>query len=168
MVLLLRSRDFSNQSTVRLDRLALVSAAIGPNTRVIFDEQHFGIAESGSVVGLARRFRLGGMALGLALCAALFIWKNASGFPPPAAAPRCRNALRPHFASPDCSRCSAATSSPRDLAAACWSEWLASNRRERHARAPARAPKPSCATHAASPLDAMREIQTVLHAKGPL
>ena len=36
-----------------------------------------------SVVGLARRFRLTGMTLGLALCMALFIWRNTSAFPPP-------------------------------------------------------------------------------------
>ena len=137
-----------------------------PNTRVVFDEQHFGIAESGSVVGLARRFRLTGMAAGLALCAALFIWKNASGFPPPAAAERSETLagrtsisglftlLRRHV-------------KPADLAAACWNEWLAGNRAsvspERMARAHA-----ILRDRAGQPLDAVREIQNVLHSKGPL
>jgi len=165
------SVDFSNQSTVKLDRLSLVSAAIGPgarspNTRAVFDEQHFGIAESGSVVGLARRFRLTGMAAGLALCAALFLWKNASGFPPPAAAAWSETLagrtsisglftlLRRHI-------------KPADLAAVCWNEWLAGNRGnvtpERIARAQA-----ILLDRAGRPLDAVREIQTLLHAKGPL
>lgn len=170
------SRDFHNQSIVKLDRLSLVSAAIGPraggsgaggsNTRVVFDEQHFGIAESGSVVGLARRFRLIGMAAGLALCAALFLWKNASGFPPAAAAARSENLsgrtsisglftlLRRHI-------------KPADLAAACWNEWLVSNRGsvtpDRIARAQA-----ILSESAGRPLDAVRQISTVLHSKGPL
>lgn len=166
VVLFAGSRDFTNKSLVKLDRLAIISAAIGSNSRVVFDEQHFGISESGTVVGLARRFRLAGMAFGLALCAALFIWKNAASFPPPADAPR------------------AATLSGRtslsglytllhrhikqgDLAAACWNEWLAGNRRdlspERQARAEA-----ILRDRGRKPLDAVREIQTVLHAKGPL
>jgi hypothetical protein len=181
VVLFSESRGFNNESVVKLDRLALVSAAIGPgargpdtrdpnthspNTRVVFDEQHFGIAESGSVVGLARRFRLTGMAAGLALCAALFIWKNASGFPPPAPAAPSENLagrtslsglftlLRRHI-------------KPADLAAACWNEWLAGNRAsvtpERIARAQA-----ILRDRAGQPLDAVREIQTVFDSKGPL
>ena len=166
VVLFAGSRDFTNQSLVKLDRLALISAAIGPNSRVIFDEEHFGIAESGTVVGLARRFRLAGMAFGLALCAALFIWKNAAGFPPPADAPR------PATLSGRTSLSGLYTLlhrhiEPAGLAAACWNEWLAGNRRdltpERQARAEA-----ILREHGRKPLDAVREIQTVLHAKGPL
>src|ERR1035438_5679716 len=86
-VLLLSESDaFTNQSTAAMDRLNAVSAAIGSSNQVIFDEEHFGITESGSVVGLARRFRLGGMFIGLAICAALFLWKSAAAFPPPAPA----------------------------------------------------------------------------------
>jgi hypothetical protein len=166
VVLFSESRDFSNRATVKLDRLDLVSAAIGPNTRVVFDEQHFGMGESGTVVGLARRFRLTGMAIGLGLCAALFIWKNAAGFPPPAGAPVSATLsgrtsisglvtlLRRHIP-------------PADLAATCWNEWLTGNRRdltpERRARAEA-----ILREYAGRPLDAVREIQTVLQAKGPL
>ena len=41
-----------------------------PHARIVFDESHFGIVESGSIVALARRFRLHGLALGLAICRA--------------------------------------------------------------------------------------------------
>jgi hypothetical protein len=166
VVLFSASDDFSNQSVAALDRLASVSAALGQNSRVVFDEQHFGIAESGTIVGLARRFRLMGMAAGLAFCAALFLWKNASGFPPPAAATRSETfsgrtsmsglftLLRRHI-------------KPQDLAAVCWSEWLAGNRGsvtpDRMARA-----QTILRDFAGRPLDAVREIQTVLHSKGPL
>jgi hypothetical protein len=166
MVLLSESRDFSNAATVAMDRLAVVSAAIGDNQRVVFDEQHFGIAESGTVVGLARRFGLGGMAIGLAFCAALFIWKNASSFPPPAAS-----------ASPATLAGRTSISGlhtllsrhirPADLAATCWSEWLAGNRGKVTADRVARA-QAILQDRTRKPLDAVREIQTVLYSKGPL
>ena len=166
VVLMSESNGFENAATVKLDRMATVLAALGPNNRVIFDEQHLGMNESGTVVGLARRFHLGGMALGLAICAALFIWKNAAGFPPPIAAERADTfsgrtsiagldtLLRRHIR-------------PADLAATCWNEWLTSHRGdvtpERVARAQA-----ILRDHGGRPLDAVREIQTVLHTKGPL
>ena len=88
VVLLADSRTFNNGSIVGLHKLDLISAAIGDKNHVVFDEQHFGMVESGTVVGLARRFRLMGMAAGLAFCAALFLWKNAASFPPPVDAPQ--------------------------------------------------------------------------------
>ncbi len=98
VVLMAESADFTNQSAVAMDRLQQVSATLGPYRRIVFDEEHLGLAESGSVVGMARQFRLMGLALGLALCAALFIWRNASGFPPPAVVPLRRALLGPHLA----------------------------------------------------------------------
>src|SRR5579872_1288492 len=50
------SGDFDNQSTLAGDRLQLVSAAMGPNARIVFDEQHLGIVEGGSIMEMARRF----------------------------------------------------------------------------------------------------------------
>jgi hypothetical protein len=166
VVLFAESRSFGNQSLVHLAHLGAISAAIGSSSRVIFDEQHFGIGESGTVVGLARRFGLTGMALGLALCATLFIWKNATGFPPAGPEPRAEKLsgrtsisglhtlLRRHIL-------------PAGLAAACWNEWLAGNRGglspERKERAEA-----ILRDRGRRPLDAVREIQTVLHSKGPL
>jgi hypothetical protein len=166
VVLFAKSRDFSNKSVVKLDRLGPISAAIGTKSRVVFDEQHFGIAESGTVVGLARRFRLTGMALGLAVCAALFIWKNATSFPPPADVPR-RETLSGRTSLSGLYTLLHRHIKPAGLAAACWNEWLAGNRRdlspERQARAEA-----ILRDRGRKPLDAVREIQTVLHAKGPL
>lgn len=159
------SRDFSNTSTVQLNRLPLLSAALGPNSRIVFDEQHFGIAESGSVVGLARRFRLTGMALGLALCAALFIWKNSAAFPPAAESVRAETLsgrasisglvmlLERHIR-------------PADLAATCWNEWLPAHRAE---LSPAHRERAEAILNARgrNPLDAVRQIQTVFDSKGP-
>jgi hypothetical protein len=166
VVLFAESRGFANKSVAQLDHLDRVTAAIGAKSRVIFDEQHFGLGESGTVVGLARHFRLTGMALGLALCTALYIWKNASSFPPPVEAARhdtlsgrtsisgLYTLLRRHI-------------KPSDLAATCWNEWLVSNRRNLSAERRARA-EAILRDHGRQPLAAVREIQTVLHAKGPL
>src|SRR5262249_10902118 len=83
VVLLAESGDFADESTAASDRLDVISAVLGGNSNVIFDESHLEMAESGSVVPLARRFRLAGFAVGLAICAALWIWRAASAFPPP-------------------------------------------------------------------------------------
>jgi len=143
---------------------ALVSQAIGDCRRVVFDESHLGLAESGSVVGLARRFRLLGFAAGLAICALLFLWKNAPGFPPPAPVRGAARSgitaraglvtlLRRHIA-------------PRDLAAVCWRAWLETGRpgvaAGRLARAEEILREPS------EPAGALRRIATVLQSKGVL
>jgi hypothetical protein len=144
-------------------RLALVAAAVGGNTRVIFDEQHFGIAQAGSVVGLARRFRLTGLAVGLAIWAALWIWRNAAGFPPPVARQSGRllgrtsqaglvTLLRSHVP-------------PGALAGICWRTWLETNRR---GVTPEQAGQAEAVLRdaGAQPLDAVRRIQAILRWKG--
>jgi hypothetical protein len=145
---------------------ALLTRIIGAHTRIVFDESHFGIVESGSVVALARRFRLHGLALGLAIIATLFIWKNASSFPPTASAPREEKVfgrtsvaglvtlLRRHIA-------------PDRLASACWQEWLKSHVRD---MAPARRAQVEDAirNHAGRPVEALREVQTIVRAKGAI
>jgi hypothetical protein len=165
VALLAASSDFSNQSAVAMDRLPQVTAALGANSRIVFDESHLGIAESGSVVGLARHFRMMGMAAGLAIVAALFIWRNASAFPVgqasrPVALPGRTSAsglltlLRKNLA-------------PRELTAACWQEWLAGSRRELSPERVERAQQ-IARDMADRPLEAAREIHAVLHSKGAL
>jgi len=155
VVLVATGRLFDNQSVAEAKQTALLARTIGPHTRIVFDEAHFGIVESGSVVALARRFRLHGLALGLAICAMLFIWKNASSFPPVSSAPREEKVfgrtsvaglvtlLRRHIA-------------PERLAAACWQEWLKSHARDvtpaRRALAEAR----------------LRDLETMLRVKGAI
>jgi hypothetical protein len=56
---------------------------------------------------------------------------------------------------------------PADLAGTCWNEWLVTNGRdvlpERRARVEA-----ILRDHGHQPLEAVRAIETVVHAKGPL
>jgi hypothetical protein len=158
--------DVAHALVRTLPQTELLTRIIGPHTRIVFDESHFGIVESGSVVALARRFRLHGLALGLAIIAILFIWKNASSFPPTASAPREEKVfgrtsvaglvtlLRRHIA-------------PDRLAAACWQEWLKSHARD---MAPARRAQVEDAirNHAGRPVEALREVQTIVRAKGAI
>jgi len=166
VVLVADSRLFSNRSLANVAhaQTEFLARIIGAHPRIVFDESHFGIVESGSVVALARRFRLNGLALGLLIVAMLFIWKNASSFPPISSAPREEKVLgrtsvaglvtllRRHIA-------------PDRLAAACWQEWLKSHARD---LAPARRAQADEAirNHTDRPTEALREIQTIVRAKG--
>jgi hypothetical protein len=83
VVLATDSYCLSNQA-LREDRHAdLLTWFIGPNRRVIFDEAHHGILEPSGVATLIRNYRLHGLAGGLLVLAALFIWKNSASFVPP-------------------------------------------------------------------------------------
>ena len=62
IVLVADGRLFDNRSVAEAGKRLCWRALIGPHTRIVFDESHFGIVESGSVVALARRFRLHGLA----------------------------------------------------------------------------------------------------------
>jgi hypothetical protein len=169
IVLVAAGRLFVNKAVAESRQTALLTRIIrlqttGPHTRILFDEAHFGIVESGSVVALARRFRLHGLALGLALCTALFIWRNASSFPPVSSAAPTEKVfgrtsvsglvtlLRRHIA-------------PDRLVAACWQAW-----RKTHAREipPGRMMAAEAAAHklADRPVEGLREIQAILRTKG--
>jgi hypothetical protein len=159
---------FNNKSVAEARHTALlariISPIMGPHARIVFDEAHFGIVETGSIVALAGTFRLHGLALGLAICAALFIWKNASSFPPLSSAAPTETIfgrtslaglvtlLRRHIP-------------PSRLVAVCWQEWLKSNARE---ISPERRDRAETVVRnlADRPGDALRQIQAILRAKG--
>ena len=164
VLLMAESVDLTNGSVVFVDRLHAASRAVGGMPRVIFDEQHLGVAESGTVVGMARQFRLTGLAVGLGLCAALFIWRNASAFPPAAASGRADRLagrtshaglltlLKRHIA-------------PDELAAVCWREWLHANGAAATADVRKQA-EDVLARDGARPVEATREIHELVRRKG--
>jgi hypothetical protein len=127
IVLMAESDEFTNAAVVETDGLDEICSALGPYRRILFDEQHLGVAESGSVVGMARQFRLMGLALGLALVAALFIWKNAAGFPPPPAA-RAIDRFAGRTSHAGLVTLLKRHVPPGELARVCWNEWLSANR----------------------------------------
>jgi hypothetical protein len=82
-VLLMGSSWAFTNAALREDRnLAELNSAIGSPARILFDETHLGSEEQGSLMALARRFRLQGVIAVSLICALLFIWQASSPFPP--------------------------------------------------------------------------------------
>lgn len=162
-VLFADSGAFGNQSVADDAGFSRISVAISSYTKIVFDEQHLGIEESGSVVGLARRFRLTGMAIGFAICAALFIWRNAAAFPPPEAMREANEIsgrgsrsglltlLRRHVPASDLARVS-------------WNEWLSTGRRRTTPQNIARAEV--ALRDSADPVIVLSRIQSIVQPKG--
>jgi hypothetical protein len=74
---------FLSNEALHTDRQpALLSWVAGRVRRVVFDETHLGIVARGGVMVLARRYRLQGLFLGLALLAGLYVWQAALPFAP--------------------------------------------------------------------------------------
>jgi hypothetical protein len=69
------------------DADALTTVA-GTKSRVTFDENHLGVADRGSVAGLASAHHLQWALFGFGVLAALYIWRNSVSFVPPAALQR--------------------------------------------------------------------------------
>ena len=72
----------TNQALLYQRDAGLISWYAGPDRRLIFDESHFGITETGSVAALGRRYHLEPFLAALLLLVVLFIWKNAAPLVP--------------------------------------------------------------------------------------
>ena len=74
----------SNEAMWKDRRPGLLAWLMGPNTRAVFNETHLGIQEDPGITHLARKYNLHGLAWGILLVVALFVWKNSTYFVPPA------------------------------------------------------------------------------------
>ena len=83
IVLVPDSFPLSNQGLLEARDSGFISVLAGAAKTIVFDENHFGVAETGSVTTLMRKYRLEGAVAVLALAAALFLWRSASSFLPP-------------------------------------------------------------------------------------
>ena len=83
IVLVADTYPLSNQGLRDARDAAYIAGIIGPATHITFDENHFGVAETGSIAKLMRRYRLQGAIGVLLVVAALFLWRNASSLLPP-------------------------------------------------------------------------------------
>lgn len=83
VIVLTDSWVFSNEALRDGRKTALLSWFFNGRTRVLFDETHLGVQESEGVATLARKYRLHGLAMGLAVLTALFIWRSALSLVPP-------------------------------------------------------------------------------------
>jgi hypothetical protein len=83
IVILPDSRRLNNENLAKNGAAgALVPVLIASNRKVVFEEAHLGVIETGSIAGLARRYRLQGLLAGLLVTAVLFIWNRSVAFPP--------------------------------------------------------------------------------------
>ena len=83
IVLIADSYPLSNQGLRDARDAQFISTLLGPARRIVFDENHFGVVETGSVTKLIRKYRLQRAIAVLAVLAALFLWRSASSFLPP-------------------------------------------------------------------------------------
>jgi hypothetical protein len=84
ILLLLNPQRLNNETLAsNAHSRALASALLAGESNVVFEETHLGLEESGSIAGLARRYRLQGLIAGVLIIAALFVWNRSVSFPPP-------------------------------------------------------------------------------------
>jgi hypothetical protein len=86
IVLVADTYPLSNEGLREARDPGLIARIAGPATRITFDENHFGVSETGSVTKLMARYRLQGAVAILIVAAALFLWRSASSLLPPRAA----------------------------------------------------------------------------------
>ena len=82
IVLTADSYPLSNEGLREERDSALILQLIGPADEVVFDENHFGVVETGSVAKLMRKYHLEGAMAVLILVAGLFLWRSASSLLP--------------------------------------------------------------------------------------
>jgi hypothetical protein len=70
----------------------LIVQLVGAAKEIVFDENHFGVVETGSITKLMRKYHLEGALAVLALVAGLFLWRSASSLLP-SRAPRAEQAV---------------------------------------------------------------------------
>jgi len=92
VVLVPYSYPLSNEGLREGHDAGLIVKLVGLAVEVIFDENHFGVAETGSVTKLMRKYHLEGALAVLALLAALFLWRSGSSLLP-SRAPRPEQAV---------------------------------------------------------------------------
>jgi len=76
---------FMSNEALSLDRQpSLLTWLIEGRSKIVFDERHLGVVQSPGLAKLVRRYGFQWFAAGALLLMALFIWKNARPFIPPA------------------------------------------------------------------------------------
>jgi len=83
LVLCADSFFISNEALRSERQPQLLVWLLGRNSKIIFDEAHFGIYKQPSVAALLRHYRFHWVFLVLAVMALLFVWKNGVYFVPP-------------------------------------------------------------------------------------
>jgi hypothetical protein len=114
---------FTNGGLASSPDTALLASIVGETEGVVFDETHFGIVESGSIMSLLRGFRLQGLLCGFLILGALFVWRFSFSFPPISRARQDRG-MEGRRSSSGLIVLLRRNLSSGDLVSVCWQEWL--------------------------------------------
>lgn len=87
VVLIANSKLFTNRELLVHPDVDVLAAAPGAYRIVIFDENHLGIADTGTVIGLATAHGLEWMLVGFLVLAILYVWRSSVSFIPRLSAP---------------------------------------------------------------------------------
>ncbi|HEX3682943.1 MAG TPA: DUF4350 domain-containing protein [Bryobacteraceae bacterium] len=87
IVVIANSKLFTNRELLIHPDSDVLASAPGGYRSVIFDENHLGLADTGTVVGLAVAHDLEWMLLGFLVLAILYVWRSSVSFVPRLSAP---------------------------------------------------------------------------------
>lgn len=150
----------SNEGLRDARNAQLIAALAGPAHRILFDENHFGVVETGSVAKLMRKYHLEGAIAILALVAGLFLWRSASSLLPPRRAPA-EEAIAGRNSLSGMTALLHRGIHERDLMDTCFAEW---SRVEGKSGRAARVEE-EIRSHAKDPVEAYRAASRVLSKK---
>jgi hypothetical protein len=122
VVLAADSYPLSNEGLREERDSGLILQLAGQATEMVFDENHFGVVETGSVVKLMRKYHLEGAIAVLVLLAGLFLWRSASSLLP-SRAPRAEQAVAGRDSLEGMTALLRRGIAERDLVRICVEEW---------------------------------------------
>lgn len=122
VVLVADSYPLSNEGLREEKDTALIVNLAGPAQEIVFDENHFGVVETGSAVKLMRKYHLEGSLAVLLLVAGLFLWRSASSLLP-SRAPRSEQAVVGRDSLEGMTALLRRGIAEKDLARICLEEW---------------------------------------------
>jgi hypothetical protein len=122
VVLVADSYPLSNEGLREEHDAALIVKLAGPASDIVFDENHFGVVETGSIAKLMRKYHLEGALTVLALVAGLFLWRSASSLLP-SRAPRAEQAVSGRDSLEGMTALLRRGIAEQDLVRICYEEW---------------------------------------------
>ena len=87
IVLIANARLFTNRELLLEPDAPLLAAVPSAHRRVIFDESHLGLEDTGTVAGLAAAHHLQWLLLAFVILAAIYVWRSSFSFVPPTERP---------------------------------------------------------------------------------
>jgi hypothetical protein len=123
IVLVAETFPLSNEGLLGQRDSSWIARVLGSPRKIVFDENHLGVAETGSVTTLMRKYHLEGAIAVLGIVTALFLWRSATSFLPPAAPPSRDQAVSGRDAGEALVSLLRRGIPEKDLLDACYAEW---------------------------------------------